>query len=277
MKSCPHCRSEQSWTLGDGRLKCRCCGARYSWRSVWDGVRLTEMTRHDLLEAFVLGVTAYRQRFDAGACVDSRERFYRLARACCALDTSTDGSAVRVTNCEGSFGDARPRLRGWNTATRVVVLAIAEDDGRVRTGSSPIDAPEVIATLRERSAIGGVYCLSENEAIANLQVHGDNVVVQRGRRASLAMTPVEMFWEYASKRLQTFRQIPCRFLHLYMGEICFRFNHRGRDLSQALSSLLHSISIEQAQAVIAGQLPGVSGTEDVPRVCKEQHAVSMPA
>lgn len=256
MKSCPRCRSEQSWTLADGRRKCHRCGSRYSWRSVWDGVRLPETTRHDLLEAFVQGVTAYRRRFDAGACVDSRERFDRLARACCALDSSVDSSAVLVTNCERSSGDVRPHLRGWSTAARVVVLAFAGNEGRVRMSSSPINAPEVIATLRERTAIGGVYCLNENQALANLQVHGNYVVVQRCRRASLAMTPIEIFWEYASERLRTFRQIPCRSFHLYLGEVCFRFNHRGRDVSQALGSLLHSISMAQAKAVIAWRPAG---------------------
>lgn len=71
--TCPCCQSVQSWVLGDGRLKCRDCSMRYSWRSVWDGVRLPEQTKHELLEAFVQGVTAYRQRFDEGACIDTRE------------------------------------------------------------------------------------------------------------------------------------------------------------------------------------------------------------
>src|SRR5688572_411963 len=49
MKSCPRCQSEQSWALGDGRLKCRGCGMRYSWRSVWDGLRLPDEAKHGLL------------------------------------------------------------------------------------------------------------------------------------------------------------------------------------------------------------------------------------
>lgn len=254
VKSCPRCGSAQSWVLGDGRLKCRCCGTRYSWRSVWDGVRLPDETKHGLLEAFVQGITAYRQRFEAGACIDSRERFYRLARACCALHTSTDASAVRIARCDAAIGDSGRRLRGWSTATRVAVIAIAAEDGQVRIGPPSAPIPEILATLRERAAIGSVYCLNENEALANLQVHGAYVVVQRGRHAR-AMAPIEQFWDYASERLQAFRKVPCRFFHLYMGEMCFRFNHRDVDLSQSLYALLRSVSMDQAKAVIAGRAP----------------------
>lgn len=257
--TCPRCQSVHSWALGDGRLKCRGCSLRYSRRSVWDGVRLPEHTKHELLEAFVQGVAAYRQRFDAGACIDTRERFYRLARACCALHTSTEASAVRITRCPSTIGKAGPQLRGWNTATRVVVLAIAAEEGRMRIAPPPDRTPAVVTTLRERAAIGSVYCLNESKALANLQVQGNYVVSQGGRHGSLALTPIEEFWEYASERLRSFRRVPCRFFHLYMGEICFRFNQRGADLSQSLYSLLQSISMDQAKAVIAGKLPQQAG------------------
>jgi transposase len=136
----------------------------------------------------------------------------------------------------------------------VVVLAIAAEEGRVRVGPPPARMPEILATLRERAAIGSVYCLNESEALANVQVHGNYVVVQRGRKASLATTPIERFWEYARERLQMFHRVPCRFFHLYMGEICFRFNHPGADLSQSLQSLLRSVSMDQAKAVIPVKL-----------------------
>src|SRR2546423_1579953 len=66
MKRCPKsgCGSWQAWTLGDGRYKCHACGTRYSWKSVWDSVRLDTHTKEQLVEAFVHGVPAYRQRHD---------------------------------------------------------------------------------------------------------------------------------------------------------------------------------------------------------------------
>ncbi|MEQ6349050.1 hypothetical protein ABRY59_11060, partial [Ralstonia pseudosolanacearum] len=41
MKRCPECSASRPYKLSDGRLKCRACGKRFSWTSVWDSVRLS--------------------------------------------------------------------------------------------------------------------------------------------------------------------------------------------------------------------------------------------
>jgi len=84
MKRCPACESARHYRLADGRLKCRTCGQRFSWTSVWASVKLSSAAKHRLLELFVLGVPSYRQRFRNDACAAARERFYRLLRASCA-------------------------------------------------------------------------------------------------------------------------------------------------------------------------------------------------
>jgi transposase len=251
MRSCPQCRATETWALGDGRLKCRACGTRFSWRSVWDAVHLAAPTKNALLEAFTQGVTPYRQRFDAGACVDSRERFNRLARACCALDSLVDASVAQFATCACTPQASRSRLRGWSTATRIVLLGIAHERGRVRITAPPLDVAEVLPLLRERTAIGGLCSLGNGQALANLRVQGRYVVVPPGSHTSLAMTPSEWFWEFALERLRAFRKIPCKFLHLYIGEICFRFNQRGLELAAPLRQLLEGTSINDARRVIA--------------------------
>ncbi|WP_238944784.1 hypothetical protein [Allofranklinella schreckenbergeri] len=84
MKHCPECSGARHYRLSDGRFKCRACGKRFSWTSVWDSVRLPAKVKHRLLDLFVLGVPCYRQRFGDEASSAARERFYRLLRTCCA-------------------------------------------------------------------------------------------------------------------------------------------------------------------------------------------------
>src|SRR5690606_1436578 len=84
MKRCPECQASKPYRLSDGRLKCRACGKRFSWTSAWDSIRLSTRSKNRLLEMFVLGVPVYRQRFDTSVSAKTRERFYRLCRACCA-------------------------------------------------------------------------------------------------------------------------------------------------------------------------------------------------
>lgn len=82
----PCCSSSNAYELAEGRRKCRDCGHRYSWTSVWDSIRLPVRTEGRLLEMFVLGVPLFRQRFGAPASATSMERFYRRCRACCAWE-----------------------------------------------------------------------------------------------------------------------------------------------------------------------------------------------
>jgi transposase len=253
MKPCPRCQSIQTWTLGDGRFKCRACNARYSWRSVWDSVRLQDAAKQHLVEAFVQGISVYRQRHDHGACDDSRERFYRLMRAVCAFHTRVTRSITCLTIRDALR--SRSSMRGWAATQAVMIMSIARENGRMRILPPPLGvAIEVLPLLREHTAIGGVYCVHENYAFANLQVQGGYVVVRRGGRAPLAMNSIERFWGYARERLQVFHQIRCEFLHLYLGEMCFRFNHREADLAALLRELLQSTSSDDARSVLRGDV-----------------------
>lgn len=54
-KQCKAYGSKQHWYLSDGRYKCRICGIRCSWQSVWSASRLSNASKRKLLERFVLG------------------------------------------------------------------------------------------------------------------------------------------------------------------------------------------------------------------------------
>ena len=266
MKPCPCCQAMPAWILGDGRFKCRACGTRYSYKSVWDSVRLPDATKERLLDAFVHGVPVYRQRFDDGACVDSRERFYRLTRACCALHEEVPPAPAPIVTCKPfSYRGSRSCMRGWAMVNEVMIIGITTRHGAVRIAPlASCNPAEIIPLLRERAAIGGVYCAQDDFAFASLQVQGDYVVIHRRVRAAAATSRIENFWEHAKERLQVLRKIPCRFLHLYLGEMCFRFNHRDGDATALLRELLQSQSTEAVKPLIrcsaANPGPVTSGT-----------------
>ncbi len=77
-RSCGH---QWFWHLSDGRFKCRSCGGRQSFASVWDSCRLSEAATGKLLECFVFGVPAYRLRFRGPASLPATERFFGLSRS----------------------------------------------------------------------------------------------------------------------------------------------------------------------------------------------------
>ena len=249
MKPCPRCQARPAWRLGDGRFKCRACGARYSWKSVWDSIRLPETTRLELLHAFVDGVSAYRQRFDRGACVDSRERFYRLARACCAVDQHVLPASTPIIACKPR--ESRTAMRGWAQAREVVIVAIALENTAVRIAPlSFCNVEGIVPLLRRHVAVGGLYATHDEFAFANLHVRGDYVVIQRHSRAAGINTLIESFWEHTTQRLQMLRKIPRGFLHLYLGEMCLRFNHGESDAAPRLHELLQSLAMEDIKPLL---------------------------
>jgi transposase len=44
--------------------------------------------------------------------------------------------------------------------------------------------------------------------------------------------------------LYPYRGVPRQCFHLYLGEVCYRFNHRGQDLQPLLYTLMRQLSIQ---------------------------------
>nr|CCA82449.1 conserved hypothetical protein (modular protein) [blood disease bacterium R229] len=75
---------------------------------MWDSVRLSSREKAHLLELSVLGMSVYRQRFDTSVSAKSRERFYRLIRACMAQQEQLrEPFAVALECDQTTFGGAR--------------------------------------------------------------------------------------------------------------------------------------------------------------------------
>jgi transposase len=231
---------------------------------VWNSVRLSDESKRSLVEAFAQGVSVYQQRGDEGASVRSRERFYRLIRAVCALEVQITQGVVRIANRQAADCELRRCMRGWATTTDIILIDIVEENGRVRICRPTYAAAEdILPMLRERSAVGGVY-LHRNHAFANLPVQGDCVVVRRSGRAPLASSLIESFWEYTRDRLQAYGRINYRLLHLYLGEMCFRFNHPEADLAALLQNLLHTTSNSDVKSTLRGTPQEVPASRSAP-------------
>lgn len=117
--------------MSDGRRKCKRCGHRFCWQSVWSASRLSDAVKHELLRRFVWGVPVYRQRFGGLASAPVIERFYRLVRACMAWAEEFREPFAGAIECdETTFGGARHGKRGWGAAGKVIVFGIVKRNGQ---------------------------------------------------------------------------------------------------------------------------------------------------
>ncbi len=181
MKRCPECGSARAWELADGRSRCRVCGKRYRAASAWVASRLSERTKHRLLEWFVLGVPVYRQRFRGVASAPATERFYRLIRACMAYDEQLREPFAGELECdETTFGGVRPGKRGWGARGKVIVFGVIKRNGQVK--AMPIAAHSraaMMAEIQAHTREGSLYYTDEWQAYATLRLRGDHVIIRK--------------------------------------------------------------------------------------------------
>ena len=254
MRQCPECERKWAYKLSDGRFKCRACGHRYSWTSVWDSSRLSEPTKRRLVERFAFGVPVYRQRFRDDASSSAKERFYRLIRACCAHEEQLREAFAGAIECdETTFGGHRKGKRGWGAAGKVIVFGLIQRNGTVK--ASPIAAHNRNEVMRHPGAHFAwfVVLTDEWQAYATLRLRGSHVVVRKeqGRpKGRDHVNGIEGFWSYAKNWLTPYRGVPRKFFHLYLGEICYRFNHRTEDLEPIIINKLKAMSIQEIRPLL---------------------------
>ena len=249
-KCCKSCGYHWFWQLGDGRRKCRRCGLRQSFVSVWHSCRLSEVSKCKLLECFVFGVPAYRLRFRGPASTEATERFFLLIRQTMALLESCQEPLDGTIECdESSFGGHRKGRRGWGAAGKTLVFGILKRNGVVRVFAVDDRQKATLLPLIEaHTAQGCLYYTDDYRAYASLKVRGDHVVVtkEKGRpKGRDHINGIEGFWSYAKNWLYVYRGVPKKFFHLYLAETSLRFNHREQDLYPLLYKALRQIDVTQ--------------------------------
>jgi transposase len=244
MKSvCPVCSHHWSWLLNDGRRKCRRCGHKYCCRSVWEWCKLSEKTKQQLLDYFVLGVPGYRLRFKQSASLPTIERFFRMIRATLSIEEGCREPFTGPVECdESSFGGHSKGKRGWGAANKIIVLGILQRNGIVRV--FPIkgrEASRIIPLIRQATTPGALYYTDNYQAYASLAVRGNHIVInkEKGRpKGRDHINGIEGFWSYAKHWLYHYRGVPKKFFHFYLGETSYRFNYRESDLYPLIHKLL---------------------------------------
>ncbi|WP_333689271.1 transposase [Methylococcus capsulatus] len=74
---------------------------------------------------------------------------------------------------------------------------------------------------------------------------------EKGRPAGRDhISGIEGFWSYAKNWLYMYRGVPRQYFHLYLAEVCYRFNHRHENLQPLLYKLLKQISTQELRPIL---------------------------
>lgn len=178
---------------------------------------------------------------------NTAEKAYRLLRACCAHPEQWREPLTGALECDQTtFGGARPAPRGGGALGKVIVVGIIKRNGQVK--AMPItthDRKAVIQQIDAHTREGSLYYTDKWRAYATLKLRGDHVVIRKEKGRSFGrdhINGIEGFWSYAKNWLYPYRGVPSKYFHLYLGEVCYRFNHRDEDLQTLLYRLLRDTS-----------------------------------
>jgi transposase len=95
---------------------------------------------------------------------------------------------------------------------------------------------------------GSLFYTDEYRAYAALKVLGEHIVVSKDKgvpKGREHINGIEGFWSYAKNWLYMYRGVPQKFVHLYLAELSFRFNHRQQDLFPLLHKLLCQTDVQR--------------------------------
>jgi transposase len=155
---------------------------------------------------------------------------------------------------ETAFGGARKGKTGWGAAGKVLVFGIVKRNGQVT--AQPIaahDRASVMQVIQAHSREGSLYYTDDWNAYATLRMRGQHVIIRKAKGRPVGrdhINGIEGFWSYAKNWLYPYRGVPRKHFHLYLGEICYRFNHRNDDLKPLLINLLKTTTPEQLKPVL---------------------------
>lgn len=255
-RQCMKCGGFSAWHLKDGRLKCKNCGTKFSWKTVWEGCRLPEDVKIQLLEQFVRGVSAYRMTVQTPISSPARERFVRLIRATLAYQEHCRKPFVVLKGT--SWPGVKPGSLGLQVSgpcPHLIGVGLTSQEGFIRV-SSLHDDPHVwglVSNLWSHTPLGTLYFVEDRRACLFFRIRSSHVLFGRKQRNPSQKTEeheIRNFWRFALQWLAPYRGIQRKFFHLYLGEVAYRFNHREQDLFPIILDLMHRTPLPEIRTML---------------------------
>ncbi len=111
---------------------------------------------------------------------------------------------------------------------------------------------EVMHHIEVHTREGSLCYTGEWQACATLKLCGGHVVMrkEKGRPPGRDhINGIEGFRSYAKNWLYPCRGVPRKQFHLYLGEICYRYNHRAEDLHPLIITMSRQTPLEHINQI----------------------------
>ena len=142
MRQCPRCGHTVWWKFSTGQSRCKNCKlTRNFTRTYWNKTRISSYWKGRLLELFVLGVPAFRLRFQVPISSKTVQRWFRLFRLVIYQSTLKELETLSGTleMDETMFGGRVPEREAGALREKTWSLASTRETGKYSLSPSPVE------------------------------------------------------------------------------------------------------------------------------------------
>jgi transposase-like protein len=255
---CPLCRYSRSWSLRRNKRKCKSCRHEFSSaHAPIKGFRATKRTWKIVIGIFLRERTEKRIAEEAGLSLKTAQRMAHHLRKIMSADTPKQLPGP-IEMDEAYIGGQRKNMRlhirrlqgkrGHGTDKLPIVGLFSRESGQVYIDVEPkkLDVKYIIKVIQDHvPARAEIYTdgfkmyrqLSKYGYLHEYVDHADGEYV----RGNIHTNNIEGFWGIMKRKLSCIGGMRRDRLHLFVGEIAWKFNHRNLSLKDQERVLLELI------------------------------------
>lgn len=263
VNKCPRCGNKKLYRIRRGKLRCSACHYEFGRSGYLGGLRLTKRQWKKIIFWFVLdqsirkiveqtGLSKYQVAKSVGVLrlVMSRD-IPKVFSGTVEVDETYLGGKKRnkrksqLAKDKEMFG--KESKRGFGT-TKQPVFGILCRNGKVFAELVPdTEAADLIPIITKKVKPGSKVCSDTWRAYTGLAAkgyvhrtvnHGDKEYVNGNNH----INGLEGFWGYLKRQLAAKGGVRRRYLHLFLGEYVWRYNHRGLEVDKQVDILLGKLA-----------------------------------
>jgi transposase-like protein len=255
---CPFCSFSRSWSVRGKKRKCKQCRREFSDRTYpAAGFRITKATWHVVIATFLRERTEKRIAEETGTSLKTAQKMAHYLRVIMTADAPPPFRGI-VEMDETYIGGQRKNKklhirrikgkRGHGTEKLPIVGLFSRESGQVyvELQSRKLDVSILFAIIeRQMSKEGRLYTdgMKMYRGITERAFHHEYVDHDGGEyvRGDIHTNNIEGFWGILKRKMGCIGGMRKDRLHLFVGEIVWKFNHRKQSLKDRERALIELV------------------------------------
>ena len=229
---CPECQNKRTYQLFDKRIKCTCCGYKFSPQKIQDDLTL--------LHYFSLEIPVNKAAKDLKFGYQKvRDKYMQYREEVSDFLNQEYKKLSGEIECDESyFGGKRKGQRGRGARGKVKVFGMLERQGRIYTTIiNDVSAETLMNEIKRHSLKGSVFYTDTFRSYKSLKFYGKHIEVDHAKilaQGKRHINGLEGFWSFAKERLLKYHGVSQDHFLLYLKELEFRYNYRKQNIFDLL-------------------------------------------